>query len=227
MDKNNTQELTNYATTLLSNRGFAGYRIKKDMNGLSTEEIRQWHKCLDEVHSAAYDLTARRYNTEGADSGIIAVNKVYNALRDVYALVGELPNGAKLRSDANSAEVVCAYAVTNKSVKSPEMQYKYSQLANSKRYLKSLEEKTGTPEASIAAVKADIAKYEEEIADLKTEEFNLYKRLSKSTASSFYKAMEDFIADMIQKRAILTEEEVQAEKEAQKAARKAKAKASK
>jgi len=41
------------------------------------------------------------------------------------------------------------------------------------------------------------------------------------------KAMEDFIADMIQKRSIMTEEEVQAEREAVKAARKAKAKASK
>ena len=211
--------MSNYLNVLQGNRGFAGYRIKKDMMGLTIEDVKAWHKALDVVQSAAYDLVATRYNIEGNDAGIIATNKVYSALRTVYELIGELPNGAKLRSDANSAEVVCALSVTNKSVKSPELQYIYSQRANSQRYLKQLEETNGANPESIENVKADIAKYDEQIADLKAEAFNLYKRVSKATPSAFYKGMEDFISDMIDKKSILTEAEVQAEKEALKAAR--------
>jgi hypothetical protein len=51
--------------------------------------------------------------------------------------------------------------------------------------------------------------------------------VSKSSSKAFYKAVEDYIADMISGRMILSEEEVQAEKKALNAARKARRKANK
>lgn len=210
---------TNLITTILANRGFNSAKVNsKDVD---IEIVKEWHKMLDELHSIAYSEIATRFNksletTENTTTNVSI--KFFDTMRKIYAYVGTI-NGATLKCDANTASVILAKSVCEKNRKSADLQYKLSQKSNSVRYLKELESANGTCEETIEKVKSDIAKLEEEIVDLKSIAFNSYKTFAKCSASAFYKSVEDYLADMIEKRLCLTEEEVKAEEEAKRIAR--------
>lgn len=210
-------ETTNNALvqTMLVNRGFSSYRI--NANSVPAETVQEWHKLLDELHGVAYHVASHAYNTDGE----VDYSPVYNVLGKVWKYLGEI-NGGKLRSDSNTALVVCSKATREAIKKSAELQYVYSQKSNSMRYLSELESTNGAEESTIAKVKNDIEKYDAQIEEMKTVYGNQYKQFAKCSASVFYKAMEDFIADMVEERLTMTEEEVQAEAEAKRKERRAK-----
>lgn len=214
--------MNNLTKNVLVNRGFANSMI--DANSVDSAIVKEWHEKLDSLHSCAYTIASCRYN--GKDSGN-ASNRVFSLMSELYAMVGKLDNGATLRSDIATANTIVSFATVNKAVKSPALQYQLSKKSNATRTLNALLETKGANQDAIKALEAEIKGAEKQIEELKKADFNLYKRVSKSSARSFYKAVEDFIADMISGRMILSEEEVQAEKKRLNAERKARRKANK
>lgn len=219
--------MNNITAMLLVNRGFAGRRIKTDENTLSTEEVRQWHEVLDALHSVAYDVASARYNGEVGDGCEALVSRFYKVMQGVYGMIGTLDNGAKLRSDAATCNVIVGMATCQKSKKSEEIQYLMSAKSLEARRLAQLEKSNGASEEAKAKHAENIQAYEEQIQALRKESMQVWRQYSKSTKSAFYKAVEDFIADMIESRRCMTEEEVQAEKKALDAERKARREANK
>lgn len=206
--------MNNYANAIMATRGFAG--LKVDATTMSVTEVQAWNKAMDALHSVAYSVAATRYNQVGSDAGTI-VSQFYGALRDVYALIGELDNGAKLRADANCINTIVSMATCQKTRKSPDMEYACTQKRNAQAYLRKLEATNGANPTAIAKAKSDIEEAEARIEELKGESMQNYKQMGKSSASAFRKAISDFIGDQIESRAMLTEEEVQAEKRAKNA----------
>lgn len=201
--------------TLLVNRGFSNARINsKDMDATV---VKEWHDLLDRLHSAAYTVASTSYN----NAGDVDYSPIYNVIGKVWAYIGEV-NGDKLRSDSNTALVLCSKATREAVKKSANLQYVYSQKSNSTRYLRTLESTLGTSPETIEKVKNDIESFNKQIEELKAESGNQYKQFAKSSASVFYKAVEDYIADMLEERLTMTEEEVQAEKEAKRLERRKK-----
>lgn len=205
---------------IISNRGFSGSRINAKI--LDAETVKAWHALMDKVHTEAYKVASLRYNSEDA----VALDGIYSAMSEVYAYIGEV-NGGKLRNDENTATVLISKATTDKTRKSADLQYQISKRANSKKYLAELESTNGARPETIEHVKADILACDEEIARLESESGNKFRAFSKSSATGFYKSFEDFIADMLETRLAMTEEEVQAEAEAKRQARRAKTAAKK
>lgn len=214
--------MMNLINALTSNRGFSNVSVNGEQ--IEKDELTRWHGVLDALHSCAYTIASCRYN--GKDSGN-ASNRVFSLMSELYAMVGKLDNGATLRSDIATANTIVSFATVNKAVKSPALQYQLSKKSNATRTLNALLETKGANQGAIKALELEIKEAEKQIEELKKADFNLYKRVSKSSAKSFYKSVEDFIADMILNRSILSEAEVQAEKKALNAARKARRKANK
>lgn len=201
--------------TILVNRGFSNARINSTM--VDAETVKTWHGLLDNLHSASYHVASTSYNSEGE----VDYSPIYNAISKVWAYIGSV-NGGKLRSDSNTALVLCAKATREAVKKSADLQYVYSQRSNSVKYLRDLENTNGASESTIEKIRKDIEGFDAKIAELKMESGNQYKQFAKSSASAFYKAVEDYIADMLEARLCMTEEEVQAEAEAKRLERRRK-----
>ena len=201
--------------TLLANRGFSNARI--NAKDLDATIVKEWHDLLDRLHSASYTVASTSYNT----SGNVDYSPIYNVIGKVWAYIGEV-NGGKLRSDENTALVLCSKATREAVKKSASLQYIYSQKNNSARYLRELENTNGANEKTIEKVRADIEEFNRQIEELKAESGNQYKQFAKCSPSVFYKAVEDYIADMLEDRLTMTEEEVQAEAEAKRLERRKK-----
>ena len=206
--------MNKYATALMATRGFAGTRINADI--MSAEDVKVWHNALNALHSVAYEVAATRYNQAGSDAGTI-VSQFYGALREVYNLIGELDNGARLRADANCINTIIAMATCQRAKKSAQLDYVQGQKRTDAQYLRSLEKTNGADPKTIEKLRANIAEYDKQIEALKAESMNYFKEMGKCSASAFYKSVEDFLADQVAGRAIMTEEEVAAEKRAKNA----------
>lgn len=200
---------------ILVNRGFSSARI--DAKTIDAQTVKDWHNLLDDLHSASYKVASICYNTEGE----VDYSPIYTTISKVWNYLGEI-NGGKLRSDSNTALVLCSKATRESVKKSADLQYVYSQKNNSAQYLRKLENTNGVNADTIEKVKSDIEEFEEKIAELKAQSGNQYKEFSKCSASVFYKAVEDYIADMLEDRLAKTEEEVQAEAEAKRQERRKK-----
>jgi len=203
------------ANAIIVNRGFSGSRL----NGKNFDAtiVKNLHARYDAIHSASYKVASAYYNNEET----VDLTPIYTALSALYAEIGEV-NGAKLRNDEKVASVLVALATRQAVKKSADLQYVYSQKSNSMRYLRELESTKGARKETIEKVRKDIEGFDTKIAELKLESGNQYKQFAKSSASTFYKGLEDYLADMIEKRACMTEEEVQAEEEARRQARRKK-----
>ena len=200
------------ANAIIVNRGFSGAKLNgKDFDA---EIVKELHKYYDTIHSACYKVASMKYNN--ADN--IDESPIYSALTELYKYIGEI-KGAKLRNDDKVASVLESLAIRLAVRKSADLQYVYSQKSNSTRYLRDLENTNGACEDTIAKVKADIEEYDKKITELKGISGNQYKQFANSNANTFYKGLEDYLADMIEKRVCMTEEEVQKEEEERRLAR--------
>lgn len=217
---NTTSNNNALVNSILANRGFSNARI--NAKTLDTEIVKEWHALLDNVHSASYHVASTCYNNSILDTTApIDYSPIYSAMAKVWEYLGSI-NGGKLSSDANTATTLMSKATREAVKKSANLQYVLSQKSNSVRYLKQLESINGVKSETIEKVKSDIESFDNEIAQLKSESGNQFKQFAKCSASVFYKAVEDYIADMLEKRLCMTEEEVRAEAEAKRAERRAK-----
>jgi len=203
------------ADAIIVNRGFSGAKL--NAKEFDAEMVKDLHKHYDAIHSACYAVASARYNNVET----IDESPIYSALSALYAYIGEV-KGAKLRNDENVVNTLVVYASRHAVKKSADLQYVYSQKANSAKYLRELENTNGACAETIEKVKADIEGFDAQIEELKAISGNQYKEFAKSNASAFYKGLEDYLADMIEVRACMTEEEVQAELEAKRQARREK-----
>lgn len=215
MKKTNLTTNNALVNAILSNRGFSNRKI--DANQFSAEQVSDWHKVLNNLHNECYRVAAICYNSEESAD----YSPIYSAIGAVYSIIGEV-NGGKLRSDENTATVLISKATRESTKYSGELQYVMSKKRNASKRLAELEETNGTCEQTIENLRAEIAGYESEIEALSGEYGNKYKEFSKCSQSTFYKAVEDFLADMLEERLAMTEEEVQAEAEKKRQERRAK-----
>lgn len=215
MKKTNLTTTSAFVNAILSNRGFSNRKI--DGNQFAVEQVSAWHKVLDNLHNECYRVASMCYNSEESAD----YSPIYSAIGAVYAIIGEV-NGGKLRSDENTATVLISKATRESTKMSGELQYEVSKKRNASKRLKELEETNGACEQTIENLRAEIAGYESKIEELSGEYGNKYKEFAKCSASTFYKAVEDFIADMLEERLAMTEEEVQAEIEKKRQERRAK-----
>ena len=200
---------------ILANRGYANRKV--NATDLDVESVKTWHNVVDKLHNACYLVASNAYNdVKGTD-----FTPIYEATKAVWAIIGEV-NGGKLRSDHNTATVLISKATRESVKKSSELEYVLSQKRNASKRLADLESTNGTCEATIAKLRNDIASYESEIEELEAKYGNKYKTFSKVSSGAFYKAFEDFVADMLEERLAMTEAEVQAEAEAKRKERRAK-----
>lgn len=208
-------------TMLLVNRGFASNKVKTNDTLIDVVVVRKWHEALDALQSVAYDVASARYNGEVGNEAEALVSRFYAVMQKVYGMIGELDNGARLRCDSATCNTIVSMAVCQKTKKSEEMAYLYSAKALEARRLAQLEKSNGAAEEAKAKHAENIQAYEEQIQALRKESMQIYKEYAKASKSAFYKAVEDFIADMIENRRCMSEAEVQAEKKALNEARKA------
>ena len=207
---------------ILANRGFTNKKV--DSKIIDVETVREWHALLDELHSVAYEEMSARYNKSMDSHENLTTNvslKFYDTMRKIYAYIGSI-NGATLKCDANVASIILSKSVCEKTRKSADLQYVLSQKSNSVKYLNELKSANGANPSTVEKIENDIVEFDEKIAELKTVAFSQYKAFHKTTSASFYKAVEDYIADMLEKRLCMTEAEVRAEAEAKRAERRAK-----
>lgn len=200
---------------MLANRGYSDRKLSA--KEFDVESIRAWHGKLDALHSACYEVAVKCYNNESN----VDYAEVYSAIRPLYDIIGEV-NGAKLRSDFRVATVLTTKAVADKNVNSSDLNYELSRKRLASSRLKELEETNGTCEETKEKLRNEIEEIEAKIDELKKEYGHKTKQYRKVSASNFYKAVEDFIADRLEERLAMTEAEVQAEAQKIKEARKKK-----
>lgn len=216
--------------TILANRGFSSAKI--NAKDLDVEEVKAWHTLCDRVHTEAYKIASQCYNnatsflTFNAELNNVDKSGLYDAMREVFAQIGEI-RGAKLFPNESTATTLVTMASTRKNSYSADMRYERQKLSLERKFLKDYEESNGVPGETIANIKANIAKIEAKIDELKKVEYSEFKVYTKTGASVFYKSFEDYIADLINHRLCMTEEDIIAEKEARKARAKARKAANK
>ena len=203
----------NYSEMLLINRRFASAKANKKDLGM---DFKPWDDAMHGLYNAAYSVVSKRYNGTMAPS----LSPVYEAMKGVYALIGELENGATLRCDAGAANTFICLVGGMRGMNSAKMQ----ELKDKKRTLKKdLEELSHTAGASADSIKALQKKLDDQEAKIEKEkekEWSTWKDFRPVSFSTFEKNAEVFLADMIEIRKAMTLQELEAERKAKKAAKK-------
>lgn len=215
MKKTNLTTNNALVNGILANRGFSNRKI--NATDFDVDSVKTWHNVLDTLHNACYAVAATCYNSEETAD----YSPIYSAIKAVWDIIGEV-NGGKLRSDENTATVLISKATREATRVSGDLAYVLSKKRNASKRLTELENTNGACEETINNLKKEISGYEDEIESLEGIYGNKYKEFAKVSAGAFYKAVEDFIADMLEERLAMTEEEVQAEAEKKRQERRAK-----
>ena len=203
----------NYAEMLLINKKFASAKANKKDLGV---DFAAWDTATHTLYNAAYDVASKRYNGTGSVYGA-----VYEGLKGVYALIGELENGATLKCDPNTANTVIAFAGGMKTLKSERMDALMHDRSAAKKERETLLNTNGSSKKSIDTLTAKIAKLDKAIEKEKEKEWATWKDFKPVSFGTFEKNLEVYLADMIEQRKAMTLEELKAEKEAKKAEKKA------
>lgn len=214
---------TTLLNALLTNRGFSGAKIDVD----NYANVKEWHALLDNLLNASYDVYSQTHNEAILDKGTqINYSDLYGAWGAIRTYIGTV-NGLLLNASYENAQVFSAHSITFRNKKSAALQFVYSQKSNATRYLNELKNINGANEDTIAHIEAEIEVYDAKIEELKGVSNNLFKDTTKVNKGQWYKFVEDYVADLCNKRLVMTEAEVQAEQEAIRQARRAKTAAKK
>lgn len=206
-------------STIIENRGFSNVRLSAD--NVDKNVLSQWHALCNDLLSACYSVASARFNASANNEDISAIDcsPVYSALIPMWRFIGDI-NGHSLRSSQVVAETMISMSVCSKNRFSAEMSYVKSQKSNATKQLKMLESTNGASKESIQFIQSKIEKIDIEIEELKSVYGSVYKNYARTSNNAFYKFVEDYVADMAEKRLCQTEAEYQAEIEARKQARK-------
>lgn len=206
---------------IISNHGFASSRINAEQ--VSTDTLKDWHNTLDALLVSAYKVGSDAHNNNSAD-----LSTIYADLSKVWGYFPTLPNGAKLKSDSDSAITMVTFATCEKNKYSADYTYKQSQIRLEKALLKERTIEDGiTPkngmEDSVSHILETIENYTNELEDLKKVAYSISKQTTRVSKSAFYKKVEDYIAEKALGLLAKTNEEIEAEEKARKDARNKKA----
>lgn len=204
-----------YAKMLLINRKFASAKANKKDMGV---DFAPWDEVMHNLYDSAYNVVSKRYNGTAAP----ALSPVYEAMKAVYALIGELENGATLRCDAGAANTFISLAGGMKGMNSAKMQELKDKKRTLKKDLEELLHTAGADADSIQNLQKKLDAQDAKIEKEKEKEWATWKDFRPVSFSTFEKNVEIFLADMIEARKAMTLEELEAEKKARKDAKKAK-----
>lgn len=205
----------NYQEMLLINRKYASAKANKKDMGV---DFKPWDEVMHNLYSSAYSVVSKRYNGTAAP----ALSPVYEAMKAVYALIGELENGATLRCDAGAANTFISLAGGMKGMNSAKMQELKDKKRTLKKDLEELLHTAGASADSIQALQKKLDAQDVKIEKEKKKEWATWKDFRPVNFSTFEKNAEIFLADMIEARKAMTLEDLEAEKKARKDAKKAK-----
>ena len=204
-----------YATMLLINRKYASAKANKKDMGV---DFKPWNEAMHTLYNSAYGVVSKRYN--GTDAPTLS--PVYEAMKAVYALIGELENGATLRCDAGAANTFISLAGGMKGMNSAKMQELKDKKRTLKKNLEDLLHTAGASADSIQALQKKLDAQDAKIEKEKEKEWTTWKDFRPVSFSTFEKNAEIFLADMIEARKAMTLAELEAEKQARKDAKKEK-----
>jgi hypothetical protein len=222
----NATTILNLADSLVYNNRFANVKLSAEQ--LSAESFATWKTLVTELHKSAYKVYALCENNGlKAESTSVDKTEVFNAIRNILAVVGDI-NGHKVYANAETAIAVIGYAGKRANVDAPELQLVKSRISNARRELKTVMQfNSSNKEENIANITARITELEAEKTVLMGTADMCHKQPTKSSDSAFRLDVEHFFARVIAGQLAKTPEELEAEELARKEARKAAAKARK
>lgn len=224
MEKTNT--IINLADALVYNNRFANVKLTAEQ--LSPASFATWKTLVEALHKASYKVYADCENNGlKAESTSVDKTEVFNAIRDILAVVGDI-NGRKVYANAETAIAIISYAGKRANVDAPELQLVKSRISLARRELKQTEQfNSANKEQNIANITARISELEAEKSTLMATVDMCHKQPTKTSDSAFRLEVEHFFARVIAGQLAKTPEELEAEELARKEARKASAKARK
>ena len=225
MNNKITVSNTTLQDCLINNNRYAGVRLNADQ--LGAENLKAWNDLMVSLHSVAYSVYAFCENNGlTVESSTVNKSDVYNALRAILAVIGEV-NGHKLYANEELATLIIGYAGKRANADSPELQLCLSKLRNRQKELAEYENTNGVNPASIKKMREEIEKLQEEKSDLLKSPDNRIKVATRSSANAFRLEVEHKLARAIANQKAKTWEELEAEAEAKRKERRAKTAAKK
>lgn len=218
-----------YAEALAFNRELKNGRINGKTVGIA--EAHNWSVAVKSCLIPAYNVRKYRYDNMGKSEDVPAcdMNKLYDAIRPVLNLIGEV-NGDKLNA-VNVAEEFVAQSIRFRVIDTS------NEMAHARCELKSAREKRDNFEQGEMSKEEYASKYAElskkydecnvEVKRLEAIPGNCKRKPDIQSDSAFMKAIEIALGDAITKQTLRPTEEILAEKAAREADRKAKRKANK
>lgn len=206
-----------YAEALTVNRELKNGRINGESVGVAN--ARTWSASVKACLLPAYAVRKYRYDNMGQSAEVSAcdMTALYNAIRPVVALIGEV-NGDKLNA-VNVAEEFVAHSIRFRVIDtSVEMAHAHSERRIAKEALS---------ENDTAENQATYDQWDNECKRLEAIPGNCKRIPAIQSDSAFVKAIEIALGDAITKQTLRPIEDIIAEKEAKEAERKAKRKANK
>lgn len=198
------------------NNRFGNKKLTADQIG--AEDLHNWKSLLSDLHKAAYSVYVMCENDEPTEEDLTALDMtaVYNALRKLYAEMGNV-NGHAMHVTAKAATLAVAKSGHgNGNWYHPDLQYAMSRLSNAKRLLRNYEETNGVNPEAITAQKTLIDSIQDEIDELKATPDKWHKTATRTNPETFRADMERSIARAINGQKAKTWDELEAEEAARK-----------
>lgn len=225
MNNTMTVSATTLQDCLHDNNRFSNHKLTADQIG--ADNLREWTKLVEDLRSASYAVFAFCENSDlSVESKSVDKTPVYNALREILSVVGEV-KGHKLYANEELATLMVGYAGKEGTKRSPELQFCLSQLRNRREELKKSENVNGVNPDYIKNLEKEIAELEEKKSALEAQPDNKVSEPTRMSATTFRLKVEHRLARVIDEQKAKTWEELEAEAEARKQARKEAAKARK
>lgn len=216
---------TSLVDSLVFNNRFGNKKLTAVQIG--AEDLHIWESLITNLHKVSYEVYVLCENDNPTEEDLSALDmtKVYNALRDILAQIGDI-NGHKMYVTTKMATLCVAKSGTgNGNWYAPELQFKMSQLSGAKRTLRDYQKTNGINPDSIKELETLIDTYEDEVSELKNTPDMWRKIATRTSANAFRSDVERTIARAISGQKAKTWDELEAEDKARKEDRKAKRKA--
>lgn len=208
--------------SLVFNNRFGNKKLTGDQIG--AENLHNWKNLVEALHKASYDVYVLCENDEPTEEDLAALDmsKVYEALRNIYAQIGEV-NGHKMYVTSKIATLCVAKSGTgNGNWYAPDMQFAMSKLSNAKKLLRDYQKTNGVNPEAIKEQEDLIESISDEIATLKDTPDMWHKTATRVKPESFRADVERSIARAIAGQKAKTWDELEAEEQKRKDDRKAK-----
>lgn len=217
------------ATAILNNRGYKSRKVTSEQLGNNEIDFKKYHDILDDLLRISYKIYADAYNRK--DASAENTSSLYAKVSELYKMIGTLENGAKLRANSDTMEVLSALSIREKTVYSIEVQDLRNSIMLDRKIIRESTNDDGTiKNGMVNRVKSANKRIEEnqnkidELAEVENNITRSYTRISKNV---WYARIEDYLADMILEKSIKSSEEIDAEEKDRKDARNKKANARK